>query len=71
MTPETLKEAKNFKMQMKWSAIICWIATLAIMFSPKAMTDFTWLLFPVGGTILTIIFFQMKKLIDTYENLTK
>lgn len=69
MSPETLKEAKNFKTQMLVCSIICWlfIGFFAIM-KPEALAEV--MIVPIGGIILTIIYFRMKNMIDKYEKLT-
>lgn len=69
MTQEILKEAKNFRRQMKWCSILCWVATLAFIFmpkNPKAGDD--WLIVPAASVILTIIYFNMNNMINKYEN---
>lgn len=73
MSEEFIKEAKNFRRQMKWSAIICWIATLIFIFAPNKNPDsgLDWILIPIGGTILTIIYFNMDSNIKKYEKLNK
>jgi hypothetical protein len=73
MSDEFIKEAKNFRMQMKWCSIICWAATLAFIFIPTKNTndDFSWTIIPVGGTIFTFIYFSMDKNIKRYEELKK
>jgi hypothetical protein len=73
MSEEFIKEAKNFRMQMKWCSIICWAATLAFIFIPTKNTndDFSWTIIPVGGTIFTFIYFSMDKNIKRYEALKK
>ena len=73
MSEEFIKEAKNFRMQMKWCSIICWIATLAFIFIPTKNTndDFSWTIIPVGGTIFAFIYFTMDKNIKRYEELKK
>lgn len=73
MSVEFIKEAKNFRMQMKWCSIICWIATLALVFIPSKNTndDFSWTIIPVGGIIFTFIYFSMDKNIKRYEELKK
>jgi L-asparagine transporter-like permease len=71
MSEEFIKEAKNFRMQMKWCSIICWIATLAFVFIPTKNqdADYSWLIIPIGGTILTFIYFSMDANIKKYEKL--
>jgi FtsH-binding integral membrane protein len=72
MSEEFIKEAKNFRMQMKWCSIICWIATLAFIFIPKTNNeDMGWMIIPVGGTVFTYIYFSMDKNIKRYEKLKK
>lgn len=72
MSEEFIKEAKNFRMQMKWCSIICWIATLAFIFIPKTNNeDMGWMIIPVGGTVFTFIYFNMDKNIKQYEELKK
>lgn len=73
MSEEFIKEAKNFRMQMKWCSIICWLATLAFIFIPSKNTndDLSWTIIPVGGTIFTFIYFSMDKNIKRYEELKK
>ena len=72
MSEETLKEAKNFRMQMKWCSIMCWVATLVFIFVPKTNnTDMDWVIIPIGGGIFNLIYFKMDNMITKYENLTK
>jgi hypothetical protein len=72
LSEEFIKEAKNFRMQMKWSSIMCWVATIAFVFMAPKNADMDWLLIPVGGTIFTFIYFSMNKNIKEYEKtLTK
>lgn len=72
MSPETLKEAKNFRMQMKWCSIICWIATLVFIIMPKNPdAGMDWVIVPIGGGIFTVIYFNMRSMINKYESLTK
>ena len=72
MSEETLKEAKNFRMQMKWCSIMCWVATLVFIFVPKTTNDdLSWIIIPVGGSIFNLIYFKMDNMITKYENLTK
>lgn len=73
MSEEFIKEAKNFRMQMKWCSIICWVATLVFIFipfkNPNAGID--WVIVPIGGGIFNLIYFKMDKQIKEYENLNK
>jgi hypothetical protein len=71
MSEEFIKEAKNFRMQMKWCSIICWLVTLAFIFIPTTKDDSSWMLIPTGGTIFTFIYFSMNKNIKEYEKLKK
>jgi hypothetical protein len=71
MSEEFIKEAKNFRMQMKWCSIICWVATLVFIFVPKTNnTDMDWVIIPIGGGIFNLIYFKMDKQIKEYEKLT-
>lgn len=76
MTQEALKEAKNFKIQMKWCSIIGGIASLifiggAINGNKGMLEDFSWVIIPIGTLVFTGIYFHMKSLIQQYEDLTK
>lgn len=70
MSPETLKEIKNFTRQMKWCSVMCWLATLAFVFIPNenTKTDLSWTIIPVGGVILTFIYFHLSFKIKEYES---
>jgi hypothetical protein len=71
MSEEFIKEAKNFRMQMKWCSIICWVATLVFIFVPKTNnTDMDWVIIPIGGGIFNLIYLKMDKQIKEYEKLT-
>ena len=70
MSEEFIKEAKNFRMQMKWCSIICWVATLVFIFVPKTNnTDMDWVIIPIGGGIFNLIYLKMDKQIKEYEKL--
>jgi len=72
MSEEFIKEAKNFRMQMKWCSIICWVATLVFIFVPKTNnTDMDWVIIPIGGGIFNLIYLKMDKQIKEYEKLIK
>ena len=75
MSDEFIKEAKNFRMQMKWCSIICWVATLVFLYNynskPSLQEDLTWVIIPVGAVIFTIIYSSMNNNIKKYENLKK
>ena len=44
MSEEFIKEAKNFRTQMKWCSIMCWVATLAFIFMPTPKGDYDWII---------------------------
>jgi hypothetical protein len=69
MSPETLKEIKNFTRQMKWCSVMCWLATLAFIFVPtkNLNADLGWTIIPAGGVILTFIYFHLRSKIKEYE----
>lgn len=76
MNQEFLKEAKNFRTQMKWCLLICWAATLIFGYEyfggNKALhEDLTWLIVPIGAIILSKIYFSMNGNIKKYEDLSK
>ena len=73
MSPETLKEAKNFKSQTGWCALLLWAATFIVgyMSTHKNMQDDSWMFIPVGAGIFTAIYFNMRSMINKYESLTK
>lgn len=73
MSEEFIKEAKNFRMQMKWCSIICWVATLVFIFVLKnnTDTDMDWVIIPIGGAIFNLIYFKIDAQITEYEKLTK
>lgn len=73
MSEETLKEAKNFRMQMKWCSILCWLATLPFIFIPikNPNASYDWIIIPIGAVIFSIIYFNMNSMITKYEKLTK
>lgn len=68
LSEEFIKEAKNFRRQMKWCAIICWVATLPFIFSTIQSNDKDWLIIPIGGFIFSLIYFNMNKNIKKYES---
>lgn len=72
MSEEFIKEAKNFRMQMKWCSIICWVATLVFIFMPKnPNAGIDWVIVPIGGCIFNLIYLKMDSQIKEYEKLTK
>jgi hypothetical protein len=73
MTQEQLKEAKNFRRQMKWCAILCWVATLAFIFIPHKNPNagYDWVIVPCGGMVMTLIYISMNSHIKEYEKQNK
>lgn len=80
MSEEFLNEAKNFRRQMKWSAILCWVGTLifvyGLFYGPEAIKkglneDYAWVMIPIGAIILSIIYYSMNNNIKKYEQLSK
>ncbi len=72
MSEEFIKEAKNFRMQMKWCSIICWVATLVFIFIPKnPNAGIDWVIVPIAGGIFNLIYLKMDSQIKEYEKLTK
>lgn len=72
LSKEFIKEAKNFRMQMKWCSIMCWVATIAFVFMAPENSDLGWTIVPFGGLIFTLCYFSMDKNIKEYEKtLTK
>lgn len=66
MENEFIKEAKNFKRQMKWCSIMCWITTFILSY--KAFNQIgDWGIVIIGGIVFTIIYFKMRKQIRDYE----
>jgi len=45
MSEDFIKEAKNFRKQMKWCSIICWVATAIFIYNyyskPSLQNDLT------------------------------
>lgn len=70
MSEEFIKEAKNFKRQMKWCAIISWIATAFLSYKASDKID-GWGIIIFGAIVFTIIYFNMSKNISSYENQSK
>ncbi|MFY7886682.1 MAG: hypothetical protein ACOVOV_17760 [Dolichospermum sp.] len=71
MSEEFIKEAKNFRRQMKWCSIICWVATLVFVFMSTPKGDYDWIIIPFGGIVFTLCYFSMNKNITEYEKLKK
>lgn len=71
LSEEFIKEAKNFRRQMKWCAIIAWVATALLTYKAPDKID-EWGIITFGGIVFTIIYFNMNKNIKEYEKtLTK
>lgn len=67
MSEEFIKEAKNFKRQMKWCSIMCWVTTALLSCKvPDKVGDWGIVIF--GAIVFTIIYFNMSKNISSYEN---
>jgi len=70
MSEEFIKEAKNFKRQMKWCSIMCWSVTAFLTYkAPDKIGD--WGIVTFGAIVFTIIYFNMSKNISSYENQSK
>jgi hypothetical protein len=70
MSEEFIKEAKNFRMQMKWCAIIALVATALLTYTAPEKAG-EWGIITFGGIVFTFIYFNMNKNIKEYENLKK
>ena len=70
MSEEFIKEAKNFKRQMKWCSIMCWIATIFLTYKAPDKIDVLGII-TFGAIVFTIIYFNMSKNISSYENQSK
>jgi len=74
MSPETLKEAKNFRTQAGVCAILLYVATFVMSYmsiESNKTDDGGWMIIPVGAGIFTVIYFNMRSMINKYESLTK
>ena len=73
MNEEFLKEAKHFRKQVKWSAIACWVFTVVVLIMYQTgdhlRKDYSWVLVPFCGVILTLAYFNMDSHIKKYEEL--
>jgi hypothetical protein len=70
MSEEFIKEAKNFRMQMKWCAIIALVSTALLTYTvPEKAGE--WGIITFGGIVFTFIYFNMNKNIKEYEKLKK
>ena len=73
LTQEFIKDAKNFRKQLKWMSIICWIATLVFIFATnnKENKDYSWLIITFGGVIFTVLYLSMDSKIKDFEKLNR
>lgn len=70
MSEEFIKEAKNFRMQMKWCAIISMVASAFLTYkAPEKIGE--WGIIAFGGIAFIFIYFNMNKNIKEYEKLKK
>ena len=70
MSEEFIKEAKNFRMQMRACSIMCWFATALLTYqAPDKLGD--WGIIMFGAIVFTIIWRNMSKNITSYENESK
>jgi hypothetical protein len=77
MNQEFLKESKNFRRQMGWCSILCWVITAIIIYQyltddlmrNKLSENSDWIMIPFSGMILTIIYFSMNSYIKKYEEM--
>ena len=69
MSEEFIKEAKNFKRQIKSCSIMCWTATIFLTYKAPDKID-GWGIITFGAIVFTIIYFNMSKIIISYENKT-
>lgn len=68
---EFIEDAKDFRKQLKWMSIICWIATLVFIFVPnnKENEDYSWIIITLGGAIFTVLYLSMDSKIKEFEKL--
>jgi hypothetical protein len=80
MSPEFLNEAKHFRSQMKWCAILCWVGTAVFTYNlffgieriqTALREDYSWIIVPLGAIILSIIYHNMNSNIKKYEQHSK
>lgn len=73
LTKEFIDDAKNFRKQLKWMSIICWIFTLVFIFVPNnnENEDYSWLIITFGGAIFTVLYFKMDSKIKEFEKLNR
>ena len=70
MSEEFIKDAKNFKRQMKWCSIMCWFAAALLTYKAPDKID-GWGIITFGAIVFTVIYFNMSKNISSYENQSK
>lgn len=71
LSEEFIKEAKNFRRQMKWCAIMCWVASAFLTYAAPDKID-GWGIIMFGAIVFTICYSGMNKNIKEYEKtLTK
>ena len=70
MSEEFIKDAKNFKRQMKWCSIMCWLATALLTYKAPDKID-GWGIITFGAIVFTIIYFNMSKNISSDKNQSK
>lgn len=70
---EFIEDAKDFRKQLKWMSIICWIATLVFIFAPdkKENEDYSWIIITLGGAIFTVLYLSMDSKIKDLEKLNR
>jgi len=73
LTKEFIGDAKNFRKQLKWMSIICWIFTLVFIFAPnnKENEDYSWIVITFGGAIFTVLYLNMNSKIKEFEKLNR
>lgn len=73
LTKDFIDDAKNFRKQLKWMSIICWIFTLVFIFGTnnKENKDYSWLIITFGGVIFTVLYLSMDSKIKDFEKLNR
>jgi hypothetical protein len=69
MSEEFIKEAKSFRTQAKWCAVLCWIATAIFTYFAYQKIE-EWGIVTFGAIIFTVIYFNINKNIRDYEKRT-
>lgn len=67
MNKEFIKEAKNFRMLMKWCSVICWFVTTLLAYNAPYGIGY-WGILVVGAIVFTTIYFNMNRHIREQEN---